>query len=145
MHSTKPISSAGQTSGWTTRLATNNIATETNILTVDHNSTLTALAAGDMLESRLVMPRAIKAPGTTTTAAPYSIDHATSGRRVINHPTSAATTPTATWVATTRHGETGSSWALKAATSSRLSRLKFLSASLSEVSSQRLLAATVRP
>ena len=29
-----------------------------------------ALTAGDMLESLLVMPRAIKAPGTTAVAAP---------------------------------------------------------------------------
>jgi len=54
------------------------MTTETAILTISHNMKLTALLPGDMLEIRLVMPRAIKAPGTTTVAAPYSTDHATS-------------------------------------------------------------------
>jgi hypothetical protein len=40
------------------------------ILTISHNMKLTALAPGDTLDRRLVMPRAIKAPGTTTVAAP---------------------------------------------------------------------------
>ena len=51
------------------------MATETPILPNSHNMKLTADTPGAMLVSRLVMPRAIKAPGTTTVAAPYSTDH----------------------------------------------------------------------
>ena len=69
MHNTRPTSKAGQLKGCTSFDASASMAIETAILTASHNMKLTALAAGDMLESRLVMPRAIKAPGTTTVAA----------------------------------------------------------------------------
>ena len=70
MHSTKLTSKAGQLNGSTSFGAKTSMAIETEILTASHTMKLTALAAGDMLESRLVMPRAIKAPGITTVAAP---------------------------------------------------------------------------
>ena len=70
MHSTIPASKASQLKGCTSLGATISMAIETAILTISHNMKLTALAPGDMLLSRLVMPRAIKAPGTTTVAAP---------------------------------------------------------------------------
>ena len=85
MHSTRPTSSAGQLKGCTNFGASISMATETAILTISHNMKLTALAPGDMLLSRLVMPRAIKAPGTTTVAAPYSADHPTSCRAGEQH------------------------------------------------------------
>ena len=70
MHSAIVASKAGQLRGCTSFGANISMATETPIFTMLHNMTLTALAPGDTLESGLVMPRAIKAPGTTTTAAP---------------------------------------------------------------------------
>ncbi len=70
MHSTIVASKAGQLRGCTSFDASINMATETPIFTMLHDMTLTALAPGDTLLSRLVMPRAIKAPGTTTTATP---------------------------------------------------------------------------
>ena len=109
MHSTRPSNNAGHTSGCTTRFAMTSITTETNILTVAHNITLTALAPGDVLLIGLVMPRAIKAPGTTTVAAPYSTDHATSCLPVAHADNSAATTPTANCTPSTHHGESGGS------------------------------------
>lgn len=74
MHNTKLTSKAGQLSGSTSLGASTNMATETKILTATHTMKLTALAPGDTLESLLVMPRAIKAPGSTATSAPYSVD-----------------------------------------------------------------------
>ena len=70
MHSTKPTSKAGQLRGCTSFGASISMAIETAIFTISHNMKLTALLPGDMLVSRLVMPRAIKAPGNTTVAAP---------------------------------------------------------------------------
>ena len=70
MHNTRPTSSAGQLNVCTIFGANISMATETTIFTIVHNRTLTALLPGDMLLSLLVMPRAIKAPGTTTAAAP---------------------------------------------------------------------------
>ncbi len=70
MHNTRPTSNAGQTKGCTMLGAKTSMATETAIFTDAHNMKLTALLPGDMLEIRLVMPRAIKTPGTTTVAAP---------------------------------------------------------------------------
>ena len=46
------------------------MVTETPIFANSHNMKLTADTPGARLLSRLVMPRAIKAPGTTTTPAP---------------------------------------------------------------------------
>ena len=70
MHSTIPTSNAGQLSGCTSLGASISMATETPIFVISQNMKLTALAPGDVLVIRLVMPRAIKAPGTTTVAAP---------------------------------------------------------------------------
>ena len=78
MHSTSATSKAGQLKCGTNLGAPISSATETAIFTISHDMKLTADTPGDMLVSRLVMPRAIKAPGTTTVAAPYSTDHATS-------------------------------------------------------------------
>ena len=64
MQTTMPTNKAGQTSGCTILPATSNIASENPILTNSHNMKLTADAPGAMLLSLLVMPRAIKAPGT---------------------------------------------------------------------------------
>ena len=70
MHSTMPTSKAGQLRGCRIFGATTSKATDTPIFTDCHNMKLTALAPGDVLLSLLVMPRAIKAPGTTTVTAP---------------------------------------------------------------------------
>ena len=40
------------------------------VFTISHNMKLTAPTPGDMRDRGLVMPRAIKAPGTTTVNAP---------------------------------------------------------------------------
>ena len=72
MHSTIDASSAGQTTPGTIRAASTSMATESAIFTNPHHSMLTALTTGDSDDSRLVAPRAISAPGTTTTAAPYA-------------------------------------------------------------------------
>ncbi len=70
MQTTRLTSNAGQLNGCTIFGANASISTETAIFTISHNMKLTALAPGDTLLIRLLMPRAIKAPGTTTTAAP---------------------------------------------------------------------------
>ena len=70
MHSTRLTSKAGQLKGCTSFGASISMSTETAIFTNCHNMKLTALLIGDMLVSELVMPRAIKAAGNTTTAAP---------------------------------------------------------------------------
>lgn len=80
--------------------------TETAILTNSHNMKLTALTPGDMLDSRLVMPRAIKAPGKTTTAAPYNSDAAIDALPVMTPAAADATTPTPACAPMTRQGET---------------------------------------
>jgi hypothetical protein len=69
-------------------------ATDTEIFTNSHNMKLTALAPGFMLDSRLVMPRAIRAAGTTTTAAPQSADRAVEPSPVTSHTSADATAPT---------------------------------------------------
>ena len=106
MHSTIATSKAGQLRGCTSFGASASMATETAIFTNSHNMKLTALAPGDMLLSRLVMPRAIKAPGTTTVAAPQSADQAVSDLPVMSIASKATTPPTAHCTKTTRHGET---------------------------------------
>src|SRR5439155_12910158 len=100
------------------------MVTETPIFTISHSMKLTALTPSDILESRLVMPRASKAPGTTTVAAPYSADHATSERPVTSHASPATPAPTAACAATTHHGDTVGCLSLKACASSRVSLLK---------------------
>ena len=84
MQTTRPTSKAGQLRGCTIFGAKTSISTETPIFTISHNMKLTALAPGDTLLIRLLMPRAIKAPGTTTTAAPYSADPNTARSPVIS-------------------------------------------------------------
>lgn len=131
MHSTMPTSNAGQLRGCTSFGASTSMATETPILTTSHNMKLTALLPGDMLENRLVMPRAIKAPGTTTVAAPYSTDHPNSFFPVTSDASAASTTPTPTWTSTTRQGDSGGSLARKACACSLVSALNFSAAASS--------------
>ena len=95
MHTTRVTSKAGQLRPGTTLGASISMATETAILPNSHNMTLTAETAGAKLEIRLVMPRAIKAPGTTTVAAPYSADHARPAEPNTNSTKTAITDPTA--------------------------------------------------
>lgn len=94
MHKTSVTSNAGQLSPGTTFGAMINIATETAIFTISHNMKLTALTPAFMLLKRLVIPRAINSPGTTTVAAPYSADHTTASSRHSNPKRTAAATPT---------------------------------------------------
>ena len=124
MHNTRPTSSAGQLKACTIFGASISMATETTIFTNVHNMTLTALLAGDMLLSLLVMPRAIRAPGTTTVAAPYSTDHATPAFCVSSAANSAATAPTTACTTITRHGDSDGSLARSADASSAVSALK---------------------
>jgi hypothetical protein len=105
MHSTKATSSAGQLKGCTSFGASISSATETPILTISHSMKLAALLPGDMLDNRLVMPRAINRPGSTTTAAPYSADSPVIGLPVKSHTKAATTTPSPACTATTRQGE----------------------------------------
>ena len=100
-HTARPINRAGQLSGCTICGANASISTETPILTASHNMKLTALPAADTLLSRLLRPRAIKAPGTTTAQAPYSADANTETSAVTHHATKATITPTAACAATT--------------------------------------------
>ncbi len=74
-----------------------------------------------MPAERRVRPQAIRAPGSTTTAAPYSADQPTAASAVIAAPSTATTSPTAACTATTRHGESGGLTARNAATCSRVS------------------------
>ncbi len=106
MHSTIVASNAGQLRGCTSFDASISMATETAIFTTLHDMTLTALAPGDTLLSRLVMPRAIRAPGTTTTAAPYSAEPSIPSAPPISPHSRALDTPIAACAATTHHGDT---------------------------------------
>ena len=123
MHRTTPTSIAGKLRFGTSFGASASMTTETAILTISHNMKLTALLPGDMLESLLVMPRAIKAPGTTTAAAPYSTDHAISCLWVRTPASRADTTPTANITPNTRHGDTAGSWARNTDASAAVSGL----------------------
>lgn len=109
MHSTIVASNAGQLRGCISFGASISMAIETPNFTMLQTITPTALAPGDTLVRGLVIPRAIKAPGTTTTAAPYSAE--------LNQPSAApacpksqaneaAATPTAACTAITHHGDT---------------------------------------
>ncbi len=97
------------------------MTTETAILTVLHNITPNALLPTDRVDTLLVIPRAIKAPGSTAMSAPYNADPMKSGRPRINHTTNADKQPTATCAATTRQGESCGLRARKAWASARLS------------------------
>ena len=82
------------------------MTTETAIFTVLHNITLMALLPTDRVDTLLVMPRAIKAPGSTAMSAPYNADPMKSARPRNNQTTNADKPPTTTCAATTRQGET---------------------------------------
>ena len=123
MHNTSAASNAGQLKGCTSFGASISMAIETPIFTRLHTITLTALAPGDTVDIRLVMPRAIKAPGTTAVAAPYSADHTTSGLPKSSHANAAITPPTIICIATTRHGDSDGLFARKARASSAVRAL----------------------
>ena len=123
MHSTRPTSNAGQLKPCTSLGASTSMATETAILTNSHNMKLTALLPGPTLESLLVMPRAIKAAGTTTVAAPYRSDQPTSCRELSRAANSAATTPTPACTRTTLQGESEGDRARSDSASSRVNVL----------------------
>lgn len=123
MHSTMAASKAGQLKGCTIIGASNSMATEKPILTNSHDMKLTALLTADMPEGRPVVPRANNAPGTTTTAAPYSSDHAHIEFRVTSPASKAITPPKAAWAATTHHGESTGWLARQAAASCLVSDL----------------------
>src|SRR5664279_1156269 len=106
MHSTIDASITGQTMPGMMRAASTSMATESAILTNPHPSMLTALTTGDSDDSRLVAPRAIRLPGTTTTAAPYAADSAPIGPAT-RPATATATAPIAACAAITRHGDSG--------------------------------------
>ena len=104
MQSTIDASKAGQMTPGTIRAASTSMATESAIFANAHHSMLTALTTGDNDESRLVAPRAISAPGTTTIAAPYAADTAPIAPTT-SHAMNTATAPIAPCAAMTRHGE----------------------------------------
>ena len=124
MQTNRVTSSTGQLKGCKICGANISMATETAIFSISHNMKLTALWPGDMLENRLVMPRAIKAPGTTATAAPYSADNPADRSPMMTHTKAATTTPTTACNRTTRHGETGRSFARRACASCWVKGLK---------------------
>src|SRR5437763_4867441 len=123
MHRTIEASNAGQTRPGTMRTARTSIATESAIFTNPHHSMLIALTIGESDDSRLVAPRAISVPGTTTTAAPYAADHAPIVP-AIPAATAAASAPSTTWAAITRHGESTGWSRRKASASLRVRRRK---------------------
>lgn len=119
MHNTSATSKAGQFKGWTTLGASTSISTDAPIFNVAQNITLAALVTGDTLAIGLVVPRAIKAPGTTTTAAPYSAEAAASREPVISHASAAISSPRPAWAAITRHGDSDGLRIRNASASSR--------------------------
>ena len=120
MQTTKDTSKAGQLKGCTSIGAAASNTTDIAILINSHNMKLTALAPGDTLESLLVMPRAIKTAGTTTTADPYKADAPTDTLCVMAPKSNATTPPTAACAATTRQGDTAAKRGLRDCTSSRV-------------------------
>jgi hypothetical protein len=68
---------------------------------------LTAETPAFALESLEVIPRAMSTAGITTTPAPYSADQNTDTLPITAPARQATVKPTATWVATTLHGDTG--------------------------------------
>ncbi len=70
MHTTSVASIAGQLSPGTIRGASASILTAAAHFAIAQTIMLTMLASGEMALSLLVAPRAIKAPGNATTAAP---------------------------------------------------------------------------
>ena len=105
MHTTSAVSITGQLKPGTTRDAPASIASDTSIFTTPQAIMLAVLTSGEIELSRLVAPRAIKAPGRPTTAVPYNAETAATGSPVTAHASKATTAPTATCAATTRHGE----------------------------------------
>jgi|GEM_PF-39809 len=136
MQTISVTSNTGQLTGCRTCGASTSMTTETAIFSISHNMKPTALWPGDMLVNRLVMPRAIKTPGTTATAAPYSADHP-ADRSPQMTPTKAATpAPTTACIPTTRHTETAGWFARKACASSWVRGLKSLYPAASPSSGQ---------
>src|SRR3954452_18988111 len=119
MHKTIDASSAGQTTPGTIRAASTSMTIDSAIFTNPHHSMLTALTTGDSDDSRLVAPRAISAPGTTTTAAPYAADTAPR-RPARSAATATATAPSAACAAITRQGESTGWSRSKASASARV-------------------------
>jgi hypothetical protein len=66
---------------------------------------LKVLVNGEIELRRLVAARAIKAPGTTTTAAPNSADCITTTLPDTSQIAAATPAPTPTWLSTTHHGD----------------------------------------
>src|ERR1700712_5969325 len=105
MHTTMVTSSAGQLRFGTTLTAIANIAIATPIFSISQNMKPAATATGFRVP--LVMPRANKALGKTTAAAPYSADH-TAPLRCVNAQTAAPhNKPAAACAATTPPGDKG--------------------------------------
>src|SRR5436309_2731333 len=109
MQTTIATSNAGQLKPGTTRGAANSMATATPIFTVSQNMNrnIAAPAAAGVLARFRVMPRASKALGTTTTAAPYSADKAAPLRCVKAQTMAQHSSPATACTATTRHGDKG--------------------------------------
>src|SRR4029079_7729570 len=128
-HAARPASSASQLNGRTNEGAATSNATVAPIFLISHNMTLTAEATGDRLESRLVMPRANSAPGTTAVTAPYSAHQACFLPAQSSHAESATTPPTTACTAITRQGDSCGCSARNAAACEGVSRLKRSSAS----------------
>lgn len=70
MHTTSAASITGQFKPGTARDANANIASDTSIFTTPQPIMLAVLTTGEMELSGLVAPRAMRAPGKATTAAP---------------------------------------------------------------------------
>lgn len=94
MHTTSVASIKGQLMPGTAREANASIASETSIFSTPQPIMLAVLTTGEIELSGLVAPRAMRAPGTATTAAPYNADHALTGSPVSTHATRAMKAPT---------------------------------------------------
>ena len=123
MHTTSVASITGQFKPGTNRLAPASIASDTSIFKTPHPIMLAVLTIGEIELIRLVAPRAIKAPGSATTAAPYKAENPTTDSPVTAHASKAITAPTTTCAATTRHDESTSCCCRKTAASAALSGL----------------------
>src|SRR5882724_1482103 len=104
MHTTIVISKAGQLRWGTTLAAITGKATATAIFSISQNRNPVAAAIGFL--ALFVIPRASKAPGSTTANTPYSADQATALCCVKPQNRAAHNTPAMAWAATTRHGDT---------------------------------------
>ena len=103
-HPASVTSSAGHTTGCSTRAALTSIATEQTIFADSQPSRLNAVANGDLLSAIRVAPRAISAPGMIAVAAPNNADH-NAGHPNISPTSSEITAPASACTNTTRHGD----------------------------------------